>query len=112
MGFGDKLKAGISNAGNYTEQKADEARYNSKISDKKNEKAKAIKEAGEKMFALYLDGKSEINDEIKALYEKAIECDKEIEKLEKEKAEMVDAAKKERQDRRDEVNAKKEEQSD
>lgn len=108
MGLLDKMKAGVANSGNYTSQKADEASYNSKISDQRNAKKKLIAEAGEKMFALYTEGKFEMSDEVKDMYAKCVECDKEIEKLEQEKADMIAKAEAERQERRDAVKAQEE----
>ena len=108
MGLLDKMKAGAANAGNYTSQKADEATINSKISDQRNTKKKLIAESGEKMFALYLEGKTELSDEIKDMYAKCVECDKEIEKLETEKAEMIAKYEGERQARRDAVKEQEE----
>ena len=103
MGLLDKMKAGVANTGNYTSQKADEASINSKISDQKNTKKKLISESGEKMFAMYLEGKTELTDEIKEMFAKCVECDKEVEKLEAEKAEMIAKYEGERQARRDAV---------
>ena len=97
------MKAGVANTGNYTSQKADEASINSKISDQKNTKKKLISESGEKMFALYIEGKTELSDEIKEMFAKCVECDKEVEKLEAEKAEMIAKYEGERQARRDAV---------
>lgn len=110
MGLMDKMKAGVANAGTYTSQKADESSYNLKISDQRNKKKKLLEEAGDKMFALYQDGKKEISDEIKDMFEQCIACDKEIEKLEAEKAEMIAEKEKERQDRRDKVQAQEEQE--
>lgn len=106
MGLFDKAMAGISNAGNRINQEADEANYNSKIYDQKKAKEKAISEAGEKMFAAYTEGKTEITDEIKELFEKAKTCDENIAKLEKEKQEMIDKAKAERQEKWDSADKK------
>ncbi|MBO4502618.1 MAG: hypothetical protein J5707_03045 [Candidatus Methanomethylophilus sp.] len=103
MGLLDKMKAGVANTGNYTSQKADEASINSKISDQKNTKKKLISESGEKMFAMYLEGKTELTDEIKEMFAKCVECDKEVERLEAEKAEMIAKYEGERQARRDAV---------
>ena len=114
MGFMDKMKAGAKNLDNRLGQSVDSASYDSKIYDQKSAKEKAIKDAGEKMFAAYCEGKTEITSEIKDLYEKAKACDVEIEKLEKEKAEMIAKAEAERQANRDAANAadeKKEEES-
>ncbi len=108
MGLLNKMKAGVANTGNLTSQKADEASFNSKINDQKNTKKKLIAEAGEKMFALYADGKYEMDDEVKGLYAKCIECDKEVERLEQEKADMIAKAEAERQERRDAVKAQEE----
>lgn len=109
MGFLDKAKAGLSNAGNYTEQKAEEARFDGKIYDQKRDKEKAVREAGEKMYAAYLDGKTEITDDVKALFEKAKACEEEIKKLEEEKQNMIDKAHNEREARRTEVSDDKKE---
>ena len=108
MGLLNKMKAGVANAGNYTSQKADEASYNSKISDQKNTKKKILSEVGEKMFALYLEEKYEITDEIKEMFAKCVECDKKVEDLEAEKAEMIAKAEGERQARNDAVKEQEE----
>ncbi len=109
MGFMDKLSTGVKNVDNRLGQSVDSAKYDSKISDQKNIKRKAIEEAGQKMFEAYLaNGAASITDEVKELYEKAKACDVEIEKLEKEKAEMIEANKAERQANRDELAAKEE----
>ncbi len=108
MGLLNKMKAGVANAGNYTRQKADEASYNSKISDQKNTKKKLLSEVGEKMFALYLEEKYEITDEIKEMFAKCVECDKKVEELEAEKAEMIAKAEGERQARNDAVKEQEE----
>ena len=110
MGFLDKVNAGISNAGSRLSQEADEASYNSKIHDQQRDKSKALEQAGQIMFDAYKDGKTEITSEVKDLFEKAKACDTEIEKLEKEKAEMIEKAHQEREDRRAEVKAKDEEE--
>ena len=81
MGLLDKMKAGVANTGNYTSQKADEATINSKISEQKSTKKKLISDSGEKMFALYQEGKTELSDEIKDMFAKCIECDKKVEEL-------------------------------
>ncbi len=72
MGFLNKAKASLSNAGNYTSQKADEASFNSKISEQKKLKTEAIEGAGQKMFDLYMHGTYAIDDEIKELFEKVL----------------------------------------
>ena len=110
MGFLDKVNAGISNAGSRLSQEADEASYNSKIHDQQRDKSKALEQAGQIMFDAYKEGKTEITSEVKDLFEKAKACDVEIEKLEKEKAEMIEKAHQEREDRRAEVKAKDEEE--
>ena len=101
MGFMDKMKAGAKNLDNRLGQSVDSASYDSKIYDQKSAKEKAIKDAGEKMFAAYCEGKTEITDEVKELYEKAKACDVEVEKLRKEKADMISKAEAERQANRD-----------
>ena len=109
MGLMDKMKTGAKNFDNRLGQSVDSAKYDSKISDQKNIKRKAIEEAGQKMFDAYVEsGATSITDEIKELYEKAKACDVEIEKLEKEKAEMIEANKAERQANRDDLAAKEE----
>ncbi|MCQ2085317.1 MAG: hypothetical protein MJZ21_04135 [archaeon] len=108
MGFLNKAKASLSNAGNYTSQKADEASFNSKISEQKKLKTEAIEGAGQKMFDLYMHGTYAIDDEIKELFEKAVACDVEIERLEAEKADMIAKYENERQERRDKVAAEEE----
>jgi uncharacterized protein YbcC (UPF0753/DUF2309 family) len=110
MGFGDKLKAGMSNVNSRLNQSVDSAEYDSKISSQKRDKEKAIAEAGQKMFEAYIAGTTELTAEVKELFDKAKACDAEIEKLEKEKQEMKDAAHQEREDRRAEVKAKEEEE--
>ena len=105
MGFMDKVSAGVKNVDNRLGQSVDSAKYDSKISDQKNIKRKAIEEAGQKMFEAYLAGNCAVTDEIKELFEKAKACDAEIEKLEKEKAEMIEANKAERQANRDAAEA-------
>lgn len=97
MGLMDKIKTDIKNVDNRLGQSVDSAKFDSKISDQKNDKKKAIQEAGEKMYAAYLEGKTEICDEAKALFDKAKACDDEIAKLEAEKAEMIEKAKAERE---------------
>ena len=101
MGFMDKVKAGAKNLDNRLGQSADSLSYDSKISDQKDIKRKAIQEAGEKMFAAYCEGKVEVTDEIKALYETAKACDVTIAQLEKDKADMIAKAEAERQANRD-----------
>ena len=108
MGLLDKMKAGVANTGNYTSQKADEATINSKISEQKSTKKKLISDSGEKMFALYQEGKTELSDEIKDMFAKCIECDKKVEELEAEKAEMIAKYEGERQARRDAVKEQEE----
>lgn len=110
MGFGDKLKASMSNANSRLNQEADEASFNSKINDKKKEKEEALNKAGEKLYEVYISGKTEVTDEVKAFLDTAKGCDDEIAKLEKEKQDMKDKAQKERDDRRAEVKAKEEEE--
>lgn len=109
MGLMDKMKTGAKNLDNRMGQSVDSAKYDSKIADQKNIKKKAIEEAGQKMFEAYVaNGSTAITDEVKELYEKAKACDAEIEKLEKEKADMIEANKAERQSNRDELAAKEE----
>ena len=109
MGLMDKMKTGAKNLDNRMGQSVDSAKYDSKIADQKNIKRKAIEEAGQKMFEAYIaSGAASITDEVKELYEKAKACDAEIEKLEKEKADMIEANKAERQSNRDELAAKEE----
>lgn len=96
MGFLDKAKAGLNNTVNYSNQKIDEAKFNSDIYEKKSQKKKYLEEAGEKIYVLYLNGDTVISEEIEKLFAKAKECDEAIERLEKEKAEMVENAKNER----------------
>ncbi len=108
MGLLNKMKAGVANTGNYTSQKADEASFNSKINDQKNTKKKLIAEAGDKMFAAYTEGKYELTDEIKDMFARCVECDKEVERLEQEKADMIAKAEAERQERKDAVKAQEE----
>lgn len=110
MGFGDKLKASMSNASSRLNQEADEASFNSKINDKKKEKNDLLVQAGQKLYESYTAGKSEIDDEIKGLLEKAKACDDEIASLEQQKQDMKDKAQQERDDRRAEVKAKEEEE--
>ncbi|MCQ2079064.1 MAG: hypothetical protein MJZ38_03280 [archaeon] len=112
MGFLDKARAGLSNAGNRINQEGEEASYNSKIYDQKKAKEKALAEVGEKLYASYKEGKAEITVEVKELFEKAKTCEAEIEKLEKEKQEMIEKAKAERQERRDAANAADEEKKE
>lgn len=93
MGLADKLKAGVKNVDNRLGQSVDSVKFDSKISDEKSKKNKAIDEAGEKMFAAYLEGKTELTQEIIDLFETAKKCDEEIERLQKEKEQMkADAA--------------------
>ncbi len=109
MGFMDKMKTGAKNLDNRMGQSVDSAKYDSKIADQKNVKKKAIEDAGQKMFEAYVaTGSATITDEVKELYEVAKACDVEIAKLEKEKAEMIEANKAERQSNRDELAAKEE----
>ena len=101
MGLMSKVKADLKNVDNRLGQSVDSAKYDSKISDQKNQKKKYISESGDLMFAAYLEGKTEITDEIKALFDKAKECDAEISRLEAEKTEMIEKAKAERESNKD-----------
>jgi len=107
------MKAGASNVGNRLEQSVDTVSYDSKISDQKSAKRKAIEEAGNKMFAAYdADGTTQITDEIKELFEKAKACDVEIAHLEKENEDNIAAKKAERKANRDAAAAADEEKKE
>lgn len=97
MGLTDKLKAGVKNVDNRLGQSVDSAKYDSKISDQRGSRRKYLDEASDKMYKAYLEGKTELTDEVKDLFDKAKECDAEIEKLEKEKEEMKAKAHDERE---------------
>lgn len=97
MGLADKLKAGVKNVDNRLGQSVDSVKYDSKISDQKATKRKALDEAADIMFAAYLEGKAEVTDAVKALFETAKKCDAEIEKLQKEKEDMIAEASAERE---------------
>jgi len=108
MGLWDKTKTAVKNADNRMGQSVDSAKYDSKISDQKNAKKKAIEEAGQKMFEAYCEGKCELTAEVKELYDKAKACDEEIAKLEKEKADMISGNEAARQANRDALAEKEE----
>lgn len=110
MGFMDKLKTGASNTNNALEQSSKESEFNSKINDQKKQKAKLIADAGEKVFAAYLEGKTELSDEVKDMYEKCKACDAEVEKLEKEKADMIADYEAQREAKREELRQKEAEE--
>ena len=97
MGLTDKLKAGVKNVDSRLGQSVDSVKYDSKISDQKSIKRKALDEAADIMFAAYLEGKAEISDAVKDLFETAKKCDAEIEKLQKEKEDMKAEAAAERE---------------
>ena len=97
MGLSDKLKAGVKNVDSRLGQSVDSAKYDSKISEQRGSRRKYLDEASDKMYACYLEGKTELSDEVKSLFDKAKECDAEIEKLEKEKEEMKSKAHEERE---------------
>ena len=112
MGLGDKLKVGLSNAGSRISQSADEAGYNSRISDQKKIIDDSTKKAGELMYAEYAKGAKMITPEIEELFKAADAAKAEIEKLEAEKQEMIDKAQKERDDRRADAKARAEEEKE
>lgn len=102
----------MSNVGSHISQVSDTASFNNKISAQKKEKDKILNDVGQKMFDTYLEGNVEISDEITDLLEKAKACDAEIERLEKEKAEMIGNEEKKRAERKTGVNSEKEETSE
>ena len=112
MGLGDKLKVGLSNAGSRISQSADEAGYNSRISDQKKIIDDSTKKAGELMYQEYKKGSKMISAEIEELFKAVEAANAEIEKLEAEKQEMIDKAQKERDDRRADAKARAEEEKE
>lgn len=112
MGLGDKLKVGMSNAGSRISQSADEAVFNSRISEQKKTIDDSLKSAGELMFEEFEHGNFTITPKVEELFQTVQKCKEEIEKLEAEKQEMIEKAQKEREDRRADAKARKEEEKE
>ncbi len=101
MGFTDKIMSTLQDVTSVGIEKIDETGLNLKISDKKSEIRKVEGDIGNKVYALYKDGKDTFNDDVKKLCEKIDGINEEIEEIEKEKKDRSDKAQAERQNRRE-----------
>ena len=109
MGLMDKVGAGLKNAGSHVDEAAEAAKYNDKIREQEKIKAESLKEVGEKIFAAYCENKKvTVGSDITDLLDKAVACDAEIAKLEKEKEEMKNKAHADREANRAAASEKKE----
>jgi hypothetical protein len=104
MGFMDKVSAGFKNAPNKIGAGIDESKFNSKIRDLKKEIDVMKSELGDTIYQAFSSGDKfdyqPFCENIKAKYD-------EIETIENEKQEMLDAKAAEREKNRQEAEAKK-----
>ena len=110
MGFSDRFNAVLKNADSKIIQASDESKYNSKIDTQKAIITKAFTEAGELMYKLLATGKTEIDDEVRAVFKKVDDANVEIERLIAEKEKMIADRQAERDARNEAIRMKQAEE--
>lgn len=105
MSFLNKITAGVKNVDSKIGAGIDESKYNSKIYELKKEIDEMKSKLGDRIYQAFLDGKKYDHkpccEKIKANYAN-------IEDIEKEKQNMLDASAAEREKNREEAKTKKE----
>jgi len=100
MGFMDKVKTGLDNTASLSSQKIDEAKYETKVADKKRDIRKAKDDIGEKLYDAWKNDTPEVRDEIITICERIKSLEEEIEAIQKEKEDLKNRCHEEREARR------------